>query len=544
MHITHASLANASRPTDARRSSLATRIAPRAMGHAALAGIAADALLRDGISGPGFPIWVLILILAFASLTWRAQGEVTGEAAMWLGVAALSACGLVWRDAGMLQFLDFGATAGALGMAAIALGSPHAGIIAERFRDTIYTGLAAVRVVASGLAPNLATALHESQSKPAWKSGTRRGARSALLAFGILVVFGSLLRSADPIFASLISLPDFDLGVAFSHIVFAGVAAWVVCGWANAALGSRLLTTVAPNRLPFSLDVGDLTSSLGVLITLFAVFMLTQLGWLFGGESLLRARTGLTAAQYARSGFFEMGWVVTLVIPLLLVTRAALVPGREATRRHTLLSLPLLVLLSGIIISAAARMQLYVHYYGLTVDRLYPLVFMGWLAFVVLWLGVTVLRNNGQRFIAGCAASAFLVLVALNVAAPDRVVARYDEGRIVGTDEDAVPDVQYMSHLSADAVDVALRATLDTPRAAIGSPARTAIDDARCVAAGNLVYRWGPTSSAARDNDAFAAWRIWNAGRVHAVEVVGANMARLRTVQHSLSNRRVGCISS
>ena len=541
MHTFNPAIARSRADADTNPLDASARIAPRALGHAVLVGIAADIILRDGIDGAGFGVWVALLILVFVSLTWRARREVTNEAAMWLSVAMLSACGLAWRESEMLRFLDFLATAGALGMAAIALGSPHAGILAERFRDTLYTALAAGRVVASGIAPNFAEALRESRSKPAWDSATRRIARSALLAIAILVVFGSLLRSADPIFASLIRLPDFDLGIAFSHIIFAGVAAWIFCGWANAALGSRLLTTVAPNRLPFSLDVGDLTSSLGVLIALFAVFMFSQLGWLFGGEAFLRARTGLTAAQYARSGFFEMVWVVTLVIPLLVLTRAALVPGRDATRRHTLLSMPLIVLLAGIIISAAARMQLYVHYYGLTVDRLYPLVFMGWLTFVLLWIGVTVLRDCGQRFIAGCAASAFLVLVALNVAAPDAVVARYNQGRIFGMAEDAVADVQYMSHLSADAIDVALRATLETPRAAIGSPARAAIDDARCMAAGNLVYRWGPTSRAARDYEDSAAWRLWNAGTVRALESVSANMARLRVLQHSLRNNRVRC---
>ena len=109
--------------------------------------------------------------------------------------------------------------------------------------------------------------------------------------------------------------------------------------------------------------------------------MLTQLGWFFGGERFLRATTGLTAAEYARRGFFQMVWVVALVVPLLLVDargaarRSARSPGDTRCSRF-----PIVGLLGAIIVSAALRMRLYVHYYGLTTDRLYTLVFMGWLA--------------------------------------------------------------------------------------------------------------------------------------------------------------------
>lgn len=513
---------------------VATRIAPRALGHAILVGIAADTVLRDGIDGAGFPVWVALLVLAFISLTWRAEREVTSEASMWLCVATFSACGLAWRDADTLKVLDFLATAGGLAMAAIALGNPRAGILAERFRDSLWAALASVRVVAWGLVPNLGAVVRESQGKPAWQSGTRRTLRSALLGFGVVALFGSLLRSADPIFASLMALPDFDPGVAFSHLFFAIVVAWIVTGWANAALGSTVASAVAPNRLPFSLDIGDLTSSLGVLIALFAVFMFAQLGWLFGGESFLRARTGLTAAEYARSGFFEMIWVVVLVIPLLVITRAALVPGRASARRHTLLAVPLIALLGGIIASAAARMQLYVHYYGLTVDRLYPLIFMGWLTFVLVWLGATVLRNRGQRFIAGCAASAYLVLVGINVAAPDAVVARFNEQRADGrSDRRASADLRHLSELSAEAVDVAIRNTLAAPTAAAGSSDRITADGARCDAARTLVDRWGSASRAAWRSQEPDAWTDWNAGERHAIALVRANAVPLRDVLHA-----------
>ena len=79
---------------------------------------------------------------------------------------------------------------------------------------------------------------------------------------------------------------------------------------------------------------------------LFAAFVVAQLGWFFGGEQFLRAATGLTAAQYARGGFFQMLWVVALVVPVLVVTRGALRAGHARSRAGTRCSpLPIVALL-------------------------------------------------------------------------------------------------------------------------------------------------------------------------------------------------------
>ncbi len=518
---------------DATRAESRARIAPRAIGHALLAGIAADLLLHDGPIGAGFPIWIAIAAAALISLAWRAHRDVPTESGVWLLVALVSACGLAWRDSGMLQFLDILATAGALGMAAIAIGNRSAGLLAERFRDTLWAGVASVRAIAWGIVPNVVQAVHDAKGHAAWESQSRRTIRSALLAISVLVVFGSLLRSADPIFASLVQLPDFKLGIALSHLFVAGWFAWLLGGWANAALGSTVASTRAPHRLPLTLSMQDLSASLGVLNVLFAVFMVAQLGWLFGGESFLSARTGLTAAEYARHGFFEMVWVVALVVPLLVFTRATVIPGREAGRWHTVLALPLLVLVGGIIVSAAGRMQLYVHFYGLTVDRFYPLVFMAWLIAVLGWLALTVLRDRGRSFIAGAAVSAFAVLLALNLAAPDAIVARFNASRANQGAAPPAADLRHMSELSGEAVETALRVTLSPPHAPAGSRARSEEDGARCDATRNLLRRWGPLSSAAQRTEVDAAWRTWNAGERRALRAVGAQTVALLKAQNT-----------
>ena len=517
------------------RPTLTNTILPRIGAQALLLGIGADLLLRDGIDGIGFPIWIALLCAELIALTDRADRILPRPALGWMLLACLSASGLAWRDAEMLKVLDVAATAGSLGMAAIALGNERDGLFAERFRDTLCAAAAVMRTMMPGFLPNVAQALRVATRSDSWQSHSRRSFRTAALALAIILIFGSLLRGADPIFASLIAAPDVNVGLVLSHVILIGWFTWLVSGWTNAALGSAARDARAPNGYPFSLGGADLVATLGVLNVLFAVFIIAQLGWLFGGESFLQARTGLTAAEYARHGFFEVVWVAALVIPLLVISRGALVKDERIARMHTMLSVPLLLLLGGIVLSATARMRLYVGYYGLTLDRLYTLVFMLWVTVVLAWLGLTVLRDRGRTFIAGVGMSALAVLIALNLAAPDAVVARFntspDHRSVEGV------DLRHLSTLSGEASKIAVVATLSPSRGAVGTLARESEDRERCNAARNLLRRWGPSSRTIRSIEREAAWRTWNAGERRALAEVGANVTALRNVQHSTCTR-------
>src|SRR5450830_1754644 len=404
-------------------------LAKRIVGHALLLGIAGDVLLRDLPVGLAWPVWVALLVLAMTAAASSDGREISREAASWLATAILFSCGLAWRDSRTLVALDLVATLGALGMAAIALSNASAALLAARFRDTVWAAAALARTVAAGFLPIAVRELFATETRRRVAPRIRPAVRSLVIAASLLVVFGSLLRDADPIFASLVTLPRLDIGTIISHVVVIAFYAWMVIGWERGALVIDVGRHRAPETLPFGLGLLDITTALGTLSVLFAAFVATQLGWFFGGEAFLRARTGLTASAYARQGFFEMLWVVLLVVPLLVATRAALRPGRALERRHTALSIPVIALLGAILLSAAMRMKLYVHYFGLTTERLYPLVFMGWLGIVLVWLALTVLRGRGRPFIAGVALSGLAVLAALNVAAPDAFVARYNLSR-------------------------------------------------------------------------------------------------------------------
>jgi hypothetical protein len=166
---------------------------------------------------------------------------------------------------------------------------------------------------------------------------------------------------------------------------------------------------------------------------------------------------------------------------------------------------------------------LYVHYYGLSTDRFYPLVFMLWLGVVLAWLSVTVLRGWNRPFLAGVAASAFATLVGLNVSAPDRIVARVNIHRIPLATDSLPIDIQYLASLGGEAVDLTVPATLSA-----------SVSDARCRAAKKLLDRWGPSSARAVERESTAAaWRLWNVSETNGMQAVSSRAAQLHAVVES-----------
>lgn len=139
----------------------ATTAAPRVsrstarsiLGTALLLGIAGDALLRDFPVGFAFGVWIATLSLAAVSLLWRAEQPVSRETGAWLVAAVFFALGFAWRNSDELLALDFLATIGALGMAAVSSSNAGAALFARRLRDTLIAGFTVVKGVLVGMLP-------------------------------------------------------------------------------------------------------------------------------------------------------------------------------------------------------------------------------------------------------------------------------------------------------------------------------------------------------------------------------------------------------
>lgn len=491
-------------------------VARRALVGAGLLGIAADPLLRNPPWGLGLLVWMLAFAGVVVTALRQSGRPLSRESRLWLAVAVLFAAGLSWRDADLLQFFDVLAMLAALTLLAMSLNAiPVAGLAAARVRDLFRGAFGTALDVATGAVPMLArdAELHTTLGASSNGSG-RRVARALLLTLPILLIFTILLAQADPVFGSFFSFLDVQLEVLLSHVFIAGYFAWVVTGWLRRSLLARPTVSDTPaTPLPLALGVTDVTLALGALSALFLAFVVTQIGWLYGGEALVLRTTGLSYAEYARRGFFELMWVAGLLLPVLLGAHA-LIPASDtrALGSYRRLALSLVVLLGFILLSAGARMQLYIHYYGISTDRLYASAFMIWLAIVFVWLTVTVLRSRPRAFATGLAVSGFVILFTLNVLNPDAVVARANLARGDGAQRGmAGTDWKYVASLGGDAIPQVVNA-LALPEMA----ADPAASPERCAAAGIILDRW----TGARQEEVAHSWTQWNHARSRAARAV------------------------
>lgn len=445
-------------------------------------GILADLLLRNAPDGLGWTIWVLLLATAAMVIARRGGDRLGREPFLWLGVAVLCAVAFSWRDLEELRVANvFGSLVALAMFSMVATGRPTPSVLVTRLRDVLASGVYAFLEVVAGT-PMLVAREAELSSLPALRAGAYWSAvRAVLLTVPVALVFGALLSRADPAFAALFSFPAIDLERIAPHVVTAGAFAWWSAGWMRGALLRKTRRSAIPDQVPIQLGLAEVTSVLGAVIVLFALFVGLQLRWLFGGAEAVLATTGLTLAEYARRGFFELVWVAALVLPLILGSRATVI-DTQVERRHRLLSLILIALLIAIMVSAAMRMRLYIGYFGLTTDRFIASVMMSWLALVTVALLFSLARAWFRPLAAVIVLSGYAVLLLVNVLNPDARVARVNAARAASV---RAVDYAYLAKLSGDAVPDVVQAL----RSSEPSPVT-------CQAARTLRTRWSPSGEA------------------------------------------------
>ena len=499
-------------------------------------GILADLLIRaPGRPGLNIALWALAGVVVLALLLLSRGRPLATETMALVGGALAFAAFVALRDAASLTLLGLFAAVVLLVLAAGRGAAPW--IARARLSDVAFAGM---RVALLGVAGPLGWGRGGPDQRPGghgWRGPAVTLLRGTLMALPPLLVLGALLMSADPVFAGMIqSVFRVDLGPLLEHLVFAAVIAWGTAGFLRAFLvpdGDVMVRLRVPQpRIP----AAELSVALWILNLLFLGFLAVQLRYLFGGAELVEVTAGLTYAEYARRGFFELVAASALVLPILLLADWAAGPdpaaaadraaapdrasvpdpaagpdpatgpdraaaaGRAGPRgslRAT--TLVLVVLLLGVIASAAYRMWLYQEAYGLTEQRLFVSVFILWLTAVLGWLVLTVLRGRRERFALGGILAGVACIALLQLLNPHALIARVNLDR-AGAGQQY--DGRYLRRLSADAVPAIL------PRL----PRLPAADRQELLCM--LYARWSGERS--------GGWRTWNLGDGRARRLVGA----------------------
>lgn len=351
----------------------------------------------------------------------------------------LAAVGIVWRDCPPLVLLDilllivFLPLLG-LGARGVRLQAAGIGRIALAW---FLTGIQAV----AGFPLLLARDVDWTAVPRSGRGRLRVAVRGTLIAAPALLVFGALLMSADAQFERLVlDLFIFDLAELFQHIFVIAVISAICAGFLRSFAYSDTLPEL--HGRPFTLSAAETTFALGLVNVLFALFVAVQFRYFFGA-----APDALSA--YARRGFFELVWVVALVVPMLLLLDW-LVDRENGSAVFRPMVLTQIVLVLIIAASAYYRMHLYRAEFGLTRLRLFTTAFMIWLAVVLVWLAITIVLARRERFAIGALAAGVAAVVILHAINPDALIVRTNLARA----GERTFDARYASGLSDDAAEV------------------------------------------------------------------------------------------
>ncbi|MGZ0143813.1 MULTISPECIES: DUF4153 domain-containing protein [Rhodococcus] len=267
----------------------------------------------------------------------------------------------------------------------------------------------------------------------------------------LLLIFGSLFVSADPEFAKIFD--GFAPAISVSNPgarIFAGVV--MAFGTLVAVYLRRRTPTVdafAPAQAT-PLPMWEWAVPLGVLNVLFLGFVAVQTKTLFGGDEHVQVTDGLTYADYAREGFWQL-MAVTVLTLLVIAVAVRYIDRRDAGSRRLARGLlgALCVFSLVIVASAVHRMWLYENQYGFTVLRVSVFATELLLGFVFVLLLVAGIRMSGKWLPTAVLATSSVALLAFAVFNPDAYIAQKNVERFEGGKS---IDVSYLRGLSVDAV--------------------------------------------------------------------------------------------
>lgn len=441
-------------------------LARRLLALAAVLGVAADYFLRAQTWRAGFVVWMLV-VLGVALTVSESVGNGTETAAGLPGndtsaraerrrlfaAAAALALLLILRDAPMLYALDF---FGLVVVLFLIAWRAHGRPLAELEPRDALIGVAST--VAAGAAGGPVMAIRDSNATKAdegWRRSVKTFAVGSVVAMPVLLLVTGLLAEADPMFAGFLEeIGTFVELTSVEHMLVIVVATWLTAG---ALRGSQQPVFIDASKLRGRLDLPFSAAApvLGGLSLLLSVWIGLQIRTLFGGTAYIAETAGVTVAEYARRGFFELIVISGIVLAVLLVVDDVLDRDDSAQRRAFRTWGQLLVgLVGAVLISAVMRLALYLNYFGLTDDRVLALSVLLWVALALGWFSMTVLRGVRTRFAPGVLVISAFWLGALNVINPERWVVEMNLRR---AEQGQEFDVAYHATLSGDAIPTLLR---------------------------------------------------------------------------------------
>lgn len=285
------------------------------------------------------------------------------------------------------------------------------------------------------------------------ESGTA-GKKSGAVLLGIVIsvpllaIVIPLLIRADAAFDALLQkLPDWNFGEIISSIILGALLAGYLYIRGTAlrhAPREAPDTVVRKGTNPLTINTVLIAVS-----AVYVVYLISQLAYFSGGFSGILPE-GYTMAEYARRGFFEMAWLCAINLGIIALGVGLVRKQNTAPLMTRLVCLFIGIVTLFLVVSASAKMFLYISSFGLTRLRVLTEVIMLWLGLstltVCLWLFAPKLPYMKLVLVL-----ALIMGAAVAWADVDTVVARYNVTAYQNEKLDTV-DVDYLDQLGSGAV--------------------------------------------------------------------------------------------
>jgi hypothetical protein len=294
---------------------------------------------------------------------------------------------------------------------------------------------------------------------------------SIVLSVVLLAVFLPLLGSADASFARILRdlVPEVNVVSLFRWVFVFGLVGLGTLG-ACYLLAAPPLPAGIRKRRRRPLHRVEWALPMGLLVVLFTGFVAVQIVVLFGGSSYVLATSGLTSAQYARQGFWQLA-AITMLTLAVVSTALRWAPTETKSDRAWLRGLlgGLSALTLVIVASALGRMWTYQQAYGFTVLRVLVETCELWIGALYLLMLVALLRLDQSWLPRAAVGTAIVALLALATVNPegfvaDRNIDRWQQSQKI--------DLAYLRRLSADAAPAFDRLPEQLRACAMASPGR------------------------------------------------------------------------
>lgn len=268
------------------------------------------------------------------------------------------------------------------------------------------------------------------------------------IAVPLLAIVIPLLISADAAFDALLKkLPDWDFGELLGSLIFGALLA---CFLYSRGTALHHAPKAAPARSAIK-GIHPLTVNtvLIAVSAVYVVYLVSQLAYFSGGFSGILPE-GYTAAEYARRGFFEMAWLCAINLGIMALAVGLVAKKENAPILTRLVCLFLGIVTLFLVVSASAKMFLYIGSFGLTRLRVLTQViifFFGIATILVsVWLFVPKLPYMKAVLIAALVIGSAVAWADVDTVVAAYNVAAYQTGKLASI------DVDYLDSLGKGAI--------------------------------------------------------------------------------------------